>query len=108
MQRPGLLACGVQPKRNAKRLAAKVRRRSLTSLWVIYTEHFAVRCMQSITPGSGFQQHITVFAMQVYVPEPRVIYAAAFAGEEQVEKKINGTSCCLFMVVTNPVTHGPR
>lgn len=50
---------------------------------------------------------MTVFAMPVYVPDLRVINAAAFAGEEQAEKKINATSCCLFMVVTNPVSHGP-
>lgn len=41
----------------------------------------------SITPRFGFQLHMTVFTLPVYVPEPRVIYAAAFAGEEHGEEK---------------------
>lgn len=77
--------------------AANVRRCCLTSCqWfnsarrlcgLIHTEHFTVPSMQNITPGFGFQSHMTVFAMPVYVPEPPVIYAAAFAGEEHAEKK---------------------
>lgn len=43
--------------------------------------------MQSVTPGFGFQLRTTVFVMPVYVPEPRVIYAAAVDGEELAERK---------------------
>lgn len=43
--------------------------------------------MQSVAAGFGFQLHTTVSVMPVYVPEPRVIYAAAVAGEVQAEKK---------------------